>query len=86
MSKKKQKFVEPEGGWNFHPSGNMCMSCTKLFDDCSGLGFADMKAVMETYEGNKVVKCTSYDHGNNEWSNQQLFKHSVVSYLGSHYS
>lgn len=86
MAKKKKKFVEPEGGWLFHPSGDMCMSCTKLLDNCSALGFANMRAVMETYEGHKIVKCTSYVHGDNNWSKLQKFKGSVPSYVGSHYS
>ncbi len=60
--KKKKKFVEPEGGWFFHPSGDMCMSCTKLYDNCSSLPFSNMKGIMETYEGHKVVKCTEYDY------------------------
>ncbi len=86
MAKKKKKFVEPEGGWLFHPSGDMCMSCPRLLDDCSHLEFANMKAVMETYESHKIVKCTEYVHGDNEWSKLQKFKQGVLSYVGSHYS
>lgn len=86
MAKKKKQFAEPPEGWNFHPSGDMCMSCTKLLDNCSALPFSEMRAVMDTYEGNKVVKCTGYNHGDNDWSKHQKFKHSKMSTLGLHYS
>jgi len=86
MAKKKQKFAEPPEGWTYTPKGDMCLSCTKLLDNCSGLGFANMKAIMETYEGHKVVKCTSYVHGSNDWSEVQTFKNSTPSFIGSHYS
>ena len=86
MAKKKQKFAEPPEGWTYVPKGDMCMSCPNLDEDCSHLDFANMKAVMETYEGHKVVKCTSYVHGPNKFSQQQHFKNSVPSYLGAHYS
>jgi len=60
--KNKNKFKEPAEGWFFHPSGDMCMSCTKLHDNCSGLKFNEMRIVLDTYEGHKVVKCSEHLH------------------------
>lgn len=69
--KNKNKFKEPAEGWFFHPSGDMCMSCTKLGDNCSALKFNEMRIVLDTYEGHKVVKCNEHIHGPNFFANKK---------------
>ena len=85
-SKNKKKFTEPVEGWFYHPSGNMCMSCTKLGDNCSGLKFNEMKIVLETYEGNKVVKCNEHDHGVNTFSHKKEIQLAKWNYLQMNFS
>jgi hypothetical protein len=42
-----------------YPKGEMCLGCTKLMDNCSGLPFNTMY-ILEKGEEN-VVRCTSYE-------------------------
>lgn len=84
--KRKNKFIEPAEGWFYHPSGDMCMSCTKLYDNCSNLAFNDIKIVIDTYEGNKVVKCNEHDHGPNTFSHKKEFQLAKWNYEQMHFS
>lgn len=47
------------------PRGEMCMSCTKLRDNCSHLPFNEMKVIGRDPEGFEV-KCTSFDRKEND--------------------
>lgn len=46
----------------YYPKGEMCMSCTKFKEDCSGLPFETMPPHKVFKEEQEVqVICTSYD-------------------------
>lgn len=56
--KKKIQFIEPAGGWSYHPDGAACINCEKVTNPiCAFYHFESMR-VIDIYEGHKVVKCT----------------------------
>ena len=43
------------------PKASMCMTCTKLLDDCSHLPFSTMPAMSKS-KGRVIVRCTEFEH------------------------
>ena len=42
------------------PSGRMCASCDKRFNNCSNLDFSQMRIIRKDKDGSLVVKCSEY--------------------------
>ena len=45
---------------NHRPSGRMCASCDKRFNNCSNLDFSQMRIIRKDKDGSLVVKCSEY--------------------------
>ena len=49
-----------------YPRGQMCLGCTKLFDNCSHLPFNTMYSLETDPDGMQEVRCTHYDKKDKE--------------------
>ena len=50
-----------------YPNGGMCMSCTKLLDNCSHLPFCEMRVTKKDKDGCKMVLCTKHVKDSVSW-------------------
>lgn len=49
---------------NYQPKGGMCANCTRATEDCSGLPFHKMPAIIHTHDiqgDTTIVRCTWHE-------------------------
>lgn len=73
MAKKSKKFANLEGK-QFHPHGQMCMVCEKLYQDCSGLNFTEMRPVVDVDDHNAYVRCKELSKAEKPYKYMSLYK------------
>lgn len=48
----------------YQPKGGMCVTCKKLFNNCSKLHFENMPVISTTADGQVIVRCTAHSRFN----------------------